>query len=98
VTCNPAVLLFQAAEVAELAKRSFEVIGIDYTAAAVAKTRALLETQALKAEVVQADVLSYKPEKKFDAIYEQTCLCAIHPEHWFKYSESAAPRAVLGVA
>lgn len=74
-------------ELAELAKRGFEVIGIDYTAAAVEKTQALLRAQALKAEVVQADVLSYQPEKKFDAIYEQTCLCAIHPEYWFKYSQ-----------
>jgi len=74
-------------EVAELAKRGFEVIGIDYTAAAVEKTQALLQAQALKAKVVQADVLSYQPDKKFDAIYEQTCLCAIHPEYWFKYSQ-----------
>lgn len=74
-------------EVAELAKRGFEVIGIDYTAAAVERTRALMAAQGLKAEVIQADVLSYQPEKTFDAIYEQTCLCAIHPEHWFKYSQ-----------
>lgn len=73
-------------EVAELAKRGFDVIGLDYTAAAVEKTRLLLSEQGLKAEVIQADVLSYQPENKFDAIYEQTCLCAIHPEHWFEYS------------
>ena len=63
------------------------MIGIDYTAAAVEKTRALLHTQHLKAEVIQADVLTYQPHHKFDAVYEQTCLCAIHPEHWVEYAQ-----------
>ena len=74
-------------EVVELAKRGFDVIGIDYTAAAVQKTRALVDAQGLKAEVIQADVLNYQPLNKFDAVYEQTCLCAIHPEHWLAYSQ-----------
>jgi trans-aconitate methyltransferase len=74
-------------EVVELAKRGFDVVGIDYTAAAGQKTRALVDAQGLKAEVIQADVLNYQPENKFDAVYEQTCLCAIHPEHWLAYSQ-----------
>jgi SAM-dependent methyltransferase len=74
-------------EVAELAKRGFEVIGIDYTVAAVEKTKALLRARTLKAEVIQADVLVYQPTTSFDAIYEQTCLCAIHPDHWFQYAK-----------
>ena len=74
-------------EVAELARRGFEVTGLDYTPAAVAKTRTLLDAQSLKADVVQADVLSYQPGQAFDAVYEQTCLCAIHPDHWFQYSK-----------
>lgn len=73
-------------EVAELARRGFEVTGLDYTPAALDKTRALLDAQALHAELVHADVLSYRPEKVFDAVYEQTCLCAIHPDHWFQYA------------
>ena len=67
-------------EVAELAKHGFDVTGIDYTSAAVEKTRMLLAAQDLNADVVRADVLTYQPEEMFDAIYEQTCLCAIHPE------------------
>lgn len=74
-------------EVAELVRRGFDVTGIDYTAAAITRTRALLAAQDLKAEVIQADVLSYQPVVKFDAVYEQTCLCAIHPEHWVEYSQ-----------
>ncbi len=74
-------------EVAELARRGFEVTGLDYTAAAVEKTRALLDAEGLKAEVLQADVLHYQPATPFDAVYEQTCLCAIHPEHWLEYAQ-----------
>jgi SAM-dependent methyltransferase len=74
-------------EVAELARRGFEVVGIDYTAAAVERTRSLVDAQGVQAVVVQADVLSYQPTEKFDAIYEQTCLCALHPEHWLSYSQ-----------
>ena len=74
-------------EVAELARRGFDVVGLDYTQAAVLKTQALLEAQGVQAEVIQADVLSYQPETQFDAIYEQTCLCAIHPEHWLDYAQ-----------
>jgi len=74
-------------EVVELVHRGFEVVAIDYTAAAIEKTNANLLSKGLKAEVVQADVLTYQPARPFDAIYEQTCLCAIHPEHWLEYSQ-----------
>ena len=74
-------------EVAELAKRGFDVVGLDYTSAAVEKTQARVTALGLQAQVIQTDVLSYQPESPFDAIYEQTCLCAIHPEHWSKYAQ-----------
>ncbi len=74
-------------EVAELARRGFDVTGIDYVAGAVERTRARLDAQGLKAEVLQADVLQYQPATPFDAVYEQTCLCAIHPEHWLEYAQ-----------
>jgi SAM-dependent methyltransferase len=88
-------------EVAELARRGFEVVGIDYTPAAVERTRALLSARGLMAEVVQADVLAYQPNKPFDAIYEQTCLCALHPDNWVDYARQlqqwlAPPGQYLG--
>lgn len=73
-------------EVAELARRGFDVVGIDYTAAAVALTRAHCAAVGVSAEVVQADVLAYRPAVPFDAVYEQTCLCALHPDHWLAYA------------
>lgn len=74
-------------EVAELAQQGFEVVGIDYTAAAVAQTRAHLQDRHLAATVIQADVLNYMPNQPFDAIYEQTCLCALDPNHWVAYTK-----------
>lgn len=76
-------------EVVELAKRGFDVTGIDYTAGAVKETQTLLAQHALSAQVVKADVLTYSPAPHplFDAVYEQTCLCALDPEHWIAYAQ-----------
>lgn len=73
-------------EVAELARRGFDVVGLDYTEAAVARTQGHCAELGVQAQVVRADVLSYQPDTPFDAIYEQTCLCAIHPDHWQTYT------------
>jgi methyl halide transferase len=73
-------------EVAELARRGFDVTGLDYTPAAVARTRELLRSQQLAGDVLQADVLQFEPDQPFDAVYEQTCLCALHPDHWVVYA------------
>ncbi len=75
-------------DVAELARRGFEVTALDYADAAVARTRALLHAQGLVAEVLQADVLQFDPGGDFDAVYEQTCLCALHPDHWLAYANN----------
>ena len=74
-------------EVAELAKVGAVVTGIDYAPAAVAKARAMLEERVLLAEVVEADVLTWNPPRPVDAVYEQTCMCALHPDYWARYAE-----------
>jgi len=74
-------------EVAELAARGFRVIGIDYASAAVALTRERLAQAGVRAEVVQADVLSWQPDVPLAAVYEQTCLCALHPDDWTAYGQ-----------
>jgi SAM-dependent methyltransferase len=73
-------------EVAELARHGFDVTGVDYTPAAVERARASLERRELMGRVEQANVLTWCPEQPFDAIYEQTCLCALHPDHWAAYA------------
>lgn len=74
-------------EVLELAQQGFDVTALDYTPAAVTSVRERLARSGLNATVVQADVLIHEPEQPFDAVYEQTCLCAIHPEHWQTYAQ-----------
>jgi SAM-dependent methyltransferase len=77
-------------DVVELARRGFEVTGIDYADAACDATRAALHGAGLRAEVVQADVQAWRPDRPFDAVYEQTCLCAQHPTCWRGYETSLA--------
>ena len=77
-------------DVAELARRGFEVTAIDFADAACERTRARLSQAGLRAEVVQADVLEWRPERPFDAVYEQTCLCALHPTRWRRHEASLA--------
>lgn len=76
----------QGWEVVELARRGFTVTGIDYTEAAVARARTLCAENGVRAEIVHADVLTYMPSTPVDAVYEQTCLCALHPDHWSRYA------------
>jgi SAM-dependent methyltransferase len=77
-------------EVAELAAAGFRVTGLDYAPAAVRRTRELLaslpDSVAASAQVVQADALAWSPEAPFDAVYEQTCLCALYPDVWVDYA------------
>lgn len=77
-------------EVAELARQGFEVVAIDCTAAACERTEGHLASAGLRAEVVRADALTYRPERPFDAVYEQTCLCAMHPTRWRAYETALA--------
>lgn len=74
-------------EVAELARRGCRVTGIDYAPGAVALTASRLAAQGLQADVQQADVLAWQPAEPADAVYEQTCLCALHPDHWTAYAQ-----------
>ena len=48
-------------EVAALAQAGFDVTGLDYAPVAIARTRQLLEAANLKAELVEADALTWRP-------------------------------------
>lgn len=74
-------------EVAVLAAAGFEVTALDYAPEAIGRTRKLLESASLKAELVEADALAWQPPRPFDAIYEQTCLCALYPDQWRDYAD-----------
>lgn len=73
-------------EVATLAAAGFDVIAIDYAAPAIEMTRQRLNDGALTARLFRQDVLAWQPDAPLAAVYEQTCLCALHPDHWVAYA------------
>jgi methyl halide transferase len=74
-------------EVAALAAAGFAVTALDYAPEAIGRTRSLLAAANLEAELVEADALSWLPDRAFEAIYEQTCLCALYPDQWRDYAD-----------
>lgn len=72
-------------EMAALAQAGFDVTGLDYAPIAIERARTMLGS--LKAELVLADALDWKPAQAFDAIYEQTMLCALYPDQWRAYAD-----------
>lgn len=73
-------------DVLALAQAGCDVVAIDYAEAAVALTRERLVAAGARAELVQADVLAWQPTAPCDVVYEQTCWCALHPDHWQAYA------------
>jgi methyl halide transferase len=74
-------------EVAELAMAGFEVTGLDYADEAIGRTHRRLKEAGVDATLVQADALAWQPDRTFDAVYEQTCLCALYPDQWRDYAD-----------
>jgi len=76
-------------EVLALAQAGCEVIGVDYADAACEATRRRLgDAGVTGVRIVQADVLEWQPPAPLAAVYEQTCLCALHPDHWVRYAQA----------
>ncbi|MFN3883934.1 MAG: methyltransferase domain-containing protein [Rhodocyclaceae bacterium] len=76
----------QGWEVAALAKARLAVTGIDFAPEALALCRRLLERDGSRACLIDADVLHWQPPAAVDAVFEQTCLCALHPDFWVRYA------------
>jgi SAM-dependent methyltransferase len=74
-------------EIAVLAAAGHAVTAVDIAPSAVARLEQSLAEEGLEAEVLQADLLHWEPQAPFDAIYEQTCLCALEPKHWPEYEK-----------
>ena len=74
-------------EVIELVRKGFDVTGLDIAPTPVVRMRRELEIEGLSAEVIQIDMFNFVPSEPFDAIYEQTSLCAIQPEQRLAYEE-----------
>ena len=74
-------------EVAALANAGFDVTAVDYAREAIVRTRKRLITAGASATVIESDLFAWHPAQPFDAIYEQTCLCALHPDQWREYAD-----------
>lgn len=72
-------------EALTLAAAGFDVVAVDIAPSPVNTLKQLLADADLSAEVIQADLLDWQPDTLFDAVYEQTCLCALNPELWAQY-------------
>lgn len=67
----------------------WDVLGLDFSGAAVAHARAILGSLADK--VVVADFFTHAlPPGDFDLIYERTFLCALPPDLWPAYARRMA--------
>lgn len=72
-------------EVLALAEKGFDVVAIDIAATPIENLGKALKDRQLSAKLVQTDFLTWQAEKPFDAIYEQTSLCSLHPDEWKDY-------------
>jgi SAM-dependent methyltransferase len=72
-------------EAVELAQRGFQVTALDLSPTALQHLEVQLDAAGVNAERVCADALTWQPPAPFDALYEQTCLCALDPGHWPGY-------------
>ncbi|TWU47052.1 methyltransferase domain-containing protein [Rubripirellula reticaptiva] len=77
-------------EVIAFAEAGFTVTAVDFADAAVQSLEKELDRRGLQANVVQTDVFAFCQSKSFDAIYEQTSLCAIDPSQWETYQQLMA--------
>jgi len=80
------------------AKAGYAVTVVDIAPSAVA-----FQTERLApfgGAVLEADLFTFAPAAAFDAVYEQTCLCALPPGLWERYAACLAgwvrPGGVLG--
>lgn len=76
----------QGWEVLALAAAGMCVTGVDFAPAALALCRRHLDATGLAAELIDADVLHWQPAAAVDAVFEQTCLCALYPDYWTRYA------------
>ena len=73
-----------------LAKAGFEVTIVDAAPSAVAEQRRRFAAATLPGTIEEADLFAWTPARRFAAIYDQTCLCALKPALWAAYAERLA--------
>jgi methyl halide transferase len=69
-----------------LAEAGFDVTVVDAAPRAIAAQRARLAALHVRARAELADLFTWQPAAPFDAVYDQTCLCALPPSLWEDYA------------
>lgn len=72
-------------EVINLARMGLNVTAVDVASTPIEYLNSQLDKEGLKASYIQADLFAWEPDRPFDLIYDQTCLCALNPNHWEQY-------------
>ncbi len=62
-----------------------KVSALDFAPSAIAFQCEVFAKAEINAVIEAADVLQWKPEAPVDALYDQTCLCALTPAVWPDY-------------
>ena len=75
----------RSAEPLALADAGFDVTVLDAAPSAVAVQQARFARVGVHARAVMGDLFAWAPQAPFDAIYDQTCLCALPPALWPDY-------------
>lgn len=72
-------------EVLAFAELGWHVTAVDMATSAIEYQARACEKFSDRVNLIETDLLNWKPEQPFDLIYEQTCLCALPPELWQRY-------------
>lgn len=68
-----------------LARRGFTVTALDAAPSAIAAQKEMMQARDYTLDLVQDSIFTWSPDAPMDAIYEQTCLCAIYPDERAAY-------------
>jgi len=75
-------------EVLTLAEKGFDVTAVDIAPTPIANLQKALDDNKLSAELIESNFFSLDySDNGFDAIYEQTCLCALPPSEWSNFEQ-----------
>ncbi len=77
-------------EVVALARRGFAVTAVDIAPTPLAALAQALRDAAATARLIHTDLMDWQPPRRFPAVYEQTCLCALTPDRWTDYAARLA--------
>ena len=77
----------RSAEVLAFAELGWQVTAIDLAETAITYQRDALQKAGFQGDVIESNMFLWQPQTPVDLVYEQTCLCALHPDQWVAYEQ-----------